>query len=119
MSCSRSLSRDSLTGKTTSAKARIIENSTQNQLYFKKQTRLSGLAMSELSNGTKKYTSKSRETIPLRITHKRLSVCPVAESLERKCDFEPGTGHKFVCLKGQSHEKVGELRVWRGSLGPN
>jgi hypothetical protein len=22
-------------------------------------------------------------------------------------------------LKGQSHEKVGELRVWRGSLGPN
>jgi hypothetical protein len=23
------------------------------------------------------------------------------------------------CLKGQSHEKVGELRVWRGSLGPN
>jgi hypothetical protein len=28
----------------------------------------------------------------------------------------------FYCdvkLKGQSHEKVGELRVWRGSLGPN
>jgi hypothetical protein len=25
----------------------------------------SGLAMSELSNGTKKHTSKSRETIPL------------------------------------------------------
>jgi hypothetical protein len=24
-----------------------------------------------------------------------------------------------VVLKGQSHEKVGELRVWRGSLGPN
>jgi hypothetical protein len=22
-------------------------------------------------------------------------------------------------LKGQSHEKVGKLRVWRGSLGPN
>jgi hypothetical protein len=24
-----------------------------------------------------------------------------------------------LILKGQSHEKVGELRVWRGSLGPN
>jgi hypothetical protein len=24
-----------------------------------------------------------------------------------------------VLLKGQSHEKVGELRVWGGSLGPN
>jgi hypothetical protein len=22
-------------------------------------------------------------------------------------------------LKGQSHEKVGEIRVWGGSLGPN
>jgi hypothetical protein len=22
-------------------------------------------------------------------------------------------------LKGQSHEKVGELRVWGGSIGPN
>jgi hypothetical protein len=26
---------------------------------------------------------------------------------------------KLDDLKGQSHEKVGELRVWRGSLGPN
>jgi hypothetical protein len=30
----RSPSRDSLTGKTTTAKARIIENSTRNQLFF-------------------------------------------------------------------------------------
>jgi hypothetical protein len=28
--------------------------------------------------------------------------------------------HHFMCpLKGQSHEKVGELRVWGGSIGPN
>jgi hypothetical protein len=32
--------------------------------------------------------------------------------------------HRFLAvriniLKGQSHEKVGESRVWRGSLGPN
>jgi hypothetical protein len=42
--------------KTTSAKARKIKNSTRNP---------AGVAMSELSNGTKKHTSKSRETIPL------------------------------------------------------
>jgi hypothetical protein len=39
MSPVRSLSQDSLTAKTTSAKAQKIENSTRNQLYFKKQTR--------------------------------------------------------------------------------
>jgi hypothetical protein len=54
------LSQDSLTAKTTSAMAQKIKNSTRNRLYF-----LSGVAMSELSNGTKKDTSKSRETIPL------------------------------------------------------
>jgi hypothetical protein len=31
-----------------------------------------GVAMSELSNGTKKHTSKSRETIPLNENHKSL-----------------------------------------------
>jgi hypothetical protein len=25
----------------------------------------------------------------------------------------------LIGLKGQSHENVGELRVWEGSLGPN
>jgi hypothetical protein len=65
----RSLSRDSLTAKTTSVKARIIENSIRNRLYFKKRTRSVRVAMSELSNGTKKHTSKSHETtgIPLSI----------------------------------------------------
>jgi hypothetical protein len=28
-------------------------------------------------------------------------------------------GHLKNSLKGQSHEKVDELRVWGGSLGPN
>jgi hypothetical protein len=65
MSPGRSLSRDSLTAKTTSAKAQKIKNSTQNRLYFNKRTRSGRVAMSELSNGTKKHTSKSRETIPL------------------------------------------------------
>jgi hypothetical protein len=66
MSFGRSLSRDALTGKTNTAKARIIKNSTQNGLYKKHVP--SGVAMSELSNGIKKHTSKSHETIPLMIS---------------------------------------------------
>jgi hypothetical protein len=66
MSPGRSLSRDLLTAKTTSAKARKIKNSTQNRLKKKNQPVPEGVAMSDLSNGTKKHTSKSRETIPLR-----------------------------------------------------
>jgi hypothetical protein len=42
------------------------EKKTRNRLYFKKTNRKTGVAMSELSNGIKKHTSKSRETIPLR-----------------------------------------------------
>jgi hypothetical protein len=62
VSCGRSLSRDLLTAKTTTANAQIIKNSTQNRLYERVP---SGVAMSELSNGTKKHTLKSRETLPL------------------------------------------------------
>jgi hypothetical protein len=58
MSRGCSLSRDLLTAKTTSVKARKIENSTR-----KNKPDPSGVAMSELSNGTKKHTSKSQETI--------------------------------------------------------
>jgi hypothetical protein len=65
----RSLSRDSLTAKSTSAKARKIKNSTRNWL-FKNEPVPAGVAMSELSYGTKKHTSKSRETIPLKWTGK-------------------------------------------------
>jgi hypothetical protein len=65
MSRGRSLSRDSLTAKTTTAKARLIKNSTRNHLLKKPVP--SGVAMSKLSNGTKKHTSKSRET-PLKST---------------------------------------------------
>jgi hypothetical protein len=68
MSCGRSLSRDSLTAKTTREKAQIIENSTQNRLYLKNEPVPSGVAMSELSNGTKKHNSQSHETIPLMAT---------------------------------------------------
>jgi hypothetical protein len=56
--------RDSCTAKTTSAKAQKIKNSTRNRC-LKKEPAPDGVAMSELSNGTKKHTSKSRETIPL------------------------------------------------------
>jgi hypothetical protein len=65
MSPGHALSRDSCPAKTTSAKARKIKNSTKNG-FLKKLTRSGNVAMSELSNGTKKHTSKSRETIPLR-----------------------------------------------------
>jgi hypothetical protein len=34
----------------------------------------------------------------------------VANPLDRKYDFEPATGHKFFCLKGQCHEMVDENR---------
>jgi hypothetical protein len=64
MSPGRALSRDSCPAKTTSAKARKIENLTQNRLE-KKEPVPEGVAMSKLSNGTKKHTSNSRETIPL------------------------------------------------------
>jgi hypothetical protein len=70
MSCGRSLSRDSLTAKTTSAKARKIKNSTRKKK--KNEPVLSGVAMSELSNGTKKHTSL--ETIPLNYTLLAISV---------------------------------------------
>jgi hypothetical protein len=29
------------------------------------------------------------------------------------------TGILLAFLKGQSHEKVDEIRVWEGSIGPN
>jgi hypothetical protein len=68
MSPRRALSRDSCTEKTTSAKARKIKNSTRNRLKKKKNDpAVEGVAMFELSNGTKKHTSKSRETIPLSV----------------------------------------------------
>jgi hypothetical protein len=39
----------------------------RHEIDFKKNKPVpEGVAMSELSNGTKKHTSKSRETIPLR-----------------------------------------------------
>jgi hypothetical protein len=72
MSCGRSLSRDLLTGKTTSTNPRIIENLTRNRLYFKKEPVPSGVAMSYLFYGIKKHTSKSRETIPL-TSHKLMA----------------------------------------------
>jgi hypothetical protein len=59
------LSRDSCPAKTTSAKARKIKNSTRNRLLKKNEPAPDGVAMSELSNSTKKHTSKSHETIPL------------------------------------------------------
>jgi hypothetical protein len=43
---------------------------TRNQLFFKNKPVPSRVAMSKLSNGTKKYTSKSCETIPLSLTFK-------------------------------------------------
>jgi hypothetical protein len=64
MSPGRSLSRDLLTAKTTSAKAQKIKNSTRNRLFLNKPVP-EWVAVSELSNGTKEHTSKSRETIPL------------------------------------------------------
>jgi hypothetical protein len=64
MSPGRSLSRDSLTAKTTSAKAG--KSKIRHKIDFKKNEPVpEGVAMSDLSNGTKKHTSKSRETIPL------------------------------------------------------
>jgi hypothetical protein len=65
MSPGQSLSRDSPSAKTTSAKAQKIKNLTQNLLFFLNEPVPAGVAMSELSIGTKKHTSKSRETIPL------------------------------------------------------
>jgi hypothetical protein len=67
MSPGRALSGDSCPAKTTSAKARKIENSTRNRLFKKNEPAPEGVAMSKLSNGTKKHTLKSRETtgIPL------------------------------------------------------
>jgi hypothetical protein len=53
------------TAKTNSAKAQKIQNLTRNRLKKKNEPIQEGVAMSELSNGTKKHTSKSRETIPL------------------------------------------------------
>jgi hypothetical protein len=64
MSPGRALSRDSCPAKTTSGEARKIKNSTRNRLLKKNAPAPEGVAMSELSNGTKKHTSKSRETIP-------------------------------------------------------
>jgi hypothetical protein len=66
MSCGHSLSRDSLTWKTTTAKAQIIKNSTQNRLFKINEPVPSGVAMSELSNGIKKH-----DTIPLKIKQVR------------------------------------------------
>jgi hypothetical protein len=66
MSPGRALSRDSCPAKTTSAKDRKIENLTRNRLFKKNEPAPDRVAMSELSNGTKKHTSKSRETIPLK-----------------------------------------------------
>jgi hypothetical protein len=63
-------SRDARLGKTATAKIRRIENSTRNRLFFNEPVP-SEIAMSDLSNSTKKhiskYTSKSRETLPLRL----------------------------------------------------
>jgi hypothetical protein len=73
MSPGRSLSRDSLTAKTTSANARKIKN-----LSY---------PMSELSNGTKKHTSKSRETIPLTTT--------AEDNFQDHC--HPAIYHKQYC----------------------
>jgi hypothetical protein len=65
MSPSCSLSRDSLTAKTTSAKARKKKIRHKIDFIFKNEPVPAGVAMSELNNGTKIHTSKSRETIPL------------------------------------------------------
>jgi hypothetical protein len=67
MSPGRALSRDSCPAKTTSAKARKIKNLTRNRCLKKYEPAPDGVEMFELSNGTKKHTSKSRETIPLRL----------------------------------------------------
>jgi hypothetical protein len=65
MSCGRSLSRDSITGKSTTAKARIIKNLTRNWLFFKPVP--SGVAMSEQFNGIKKHTSKISWDYPFKL----------------------------------------------------
>jgi hypothetical protein len=43
----------------------------------------------------------------------------VAESLDRKYDFQPAIGHLVFCLKGQSHEKVCEIMTWDARIGLN
>jgi hypothetical protein len=64
MSPGRSLSRDSLTGKLLAP--RPEKSKIRHEIDFKKKRPVpEGVAMSELSNGTKKHTLKSRETIPL------------------------------------------------------
>jgi hypothetical protein len=41
------------------------------------------------------------------------------ELKENNVEKKFGRPNRNNFLKGQSHKKVGELRVWRGSLGPN
>jgi hypothetical protein len=45
-----------------------------------------------------------------------IAVPPIGRNFDRK--YLPSIFFKFT-LKGQSHEKVGEMSVWGISLGPN
>jgi hypothetical protein len=97
MSCGRSLSRDLLIAKTASGKDQIIKNSTQNQIFLKNEPVLSGVAMSELSKGTKKHTSKSCETIPLK--NKTKMPMQTNSHYYRTSSMQPITGDEAVLTR--------------------